>query len=68
VVPESDHKKFELLTAETTFEFYAEGEKDLLQWTALLEDICHNLVHKAMGSPKEMQRPEPSRVLGDNNA
>jgi len=51
-VPNStEHKKFELLTAEQTYEFYVDSDRELLQWTALLEDVCQDLVRRSIGSP-----------------
>jgi len=63
----SEHKKFEILTAECTHEFYAESEKDLLQWSALLEDVCHNLVHESIGSGEKKSRPIPKRMHSVEN-
>ena len=76
----SEHKKFELLTADSTHEFYAESDKELLQWTALLEvinitcclfysmkDVCHNLVHESIGS-EQNTRPLPLRRTSSVNS
>jgi len=54
IVPSSEYKKFELLGADCTYEFYTDSDKDLLQWTAVLEDLCQNLVHKSIGSSKHI--------------
>jgi len=56
VSPHSDHVRFELLTPDDSHDFYAESDKDSLQWTALIEDVCHNLVHKSIGS-EDKSRP-----------
>jgi hypothetical protein len=40
VIP-SDHKKFEIITTDTHFEFTAETEKEFLMWTALIEVIIN---------------------------
>jgi len=62
----SEHKKFDLITAETTHEFYADTEKELLQWSAMLEDVCHILVHETIGSG-EQPRPTLLRRMSVEN-
>ncbi|PRP74831.1 arf-GAP with coiled-coil, ANK repeat and PH domain-containing protein 1 [Planoprotostelium fungivorum] len=52
----SNHKKFELITASRVYELLAPDDRSILEWTALLEDVCHNLVHSKIGSGGDQVR------------
>jgi len=50
-------KAFELVTVDQIHKFGTESEKETLQWTATLEDICVNLIHNSIGSdPTKMKQ------------
>ncbi|PRP88654.1 arf-GAP with SH3 domain, ANK repeat and PH domain-containing protein 1 [Planoprotostelium fungivorum] len=58
-------QQFTLYTPSAEWRFEAESDRELLQMTAVLEDICQDIVLKSIGTEKNMQRSDSN---GNNEA
>jgi hypothetical protein len=44
---------FSVFTSGKTINFTTEAEKDTIKWTAVIEDVTNNLIHRSIGSDQK---------------
>ncbi len=55
---------FILLTPDKKYSFYTDSEREAMQWTAIIEDVANNLIHKNIGSTAKNIKSIQSQSVG----